>query len=75
MQTWIIAETDEPDDLLTQLDAWSNGGGPCCNEGAEIAELLRLAAAEIRRLQTSVSTVQRDGEYVNAAIGTAEAGL
>jgi len=40
-------------ELLTQLDEWANGGGPVCNEGAEIAELMRLAAAEIRRLTTA----------------------
>ena len=49
-------------DLLKKLDEWANGGGPICNEGAEIAELMRLAAAEIRRLQTSVSTVQRHSD-------------
>jgi hypothetical protein len=41
-------------DLLTQLDDWANGGGPICNEGAEIAELMRLAAAEIRRLSPQI---------------------
>ena len=41
-------------DLLKQLDEWASGGGPICNEGAEIAELIRLAAAEIRRLSPQI---------------------
>jgi hypothetical protein len=60
-------------ELLTAIDNWQPYENP--NAFGYTAELLRLAAVEIRRLQTSVSTVQRDGEYVNAAIGTAEAGL
>ena len=55
-------------ELLTKLDSWRN-----CRCDEYTLELIREAAAEIRRLQTSVSTVQRDGEYVNEAIGTAEA--
>ena len=40
-------------ELLKELDDWASGGGPVCNEGAEIAELMRLAAAEIRRLASA----------------------
>ena len=60
-------------ELLESKDNWQPYENP--NAFGYTAELLRLAAAEIRRLQTSVSTVQWDGKCVNAAIGTAEAGL
>jgi hypothetical protein len=36
-------------ELLTELNDWADGGGPACNEGAEIADLMRAAAAEIQR--------------------------
>jgi hypothetical protein len=56
-------------ELLTALDNWT----PWWDSEATVS-IMQLAAAEIRRLQTSVSTVQREGEYVNMAIGTAETG-
>ena len=34
-----------------ELQEWSDGGGPCCNEGREIADLMARAKAELDRLQ------------------------
>jgi hypothetical protein len=62
-------------ELLTALDDLASRQTRTKGMPNETERLLRLAAAKIRQLQTGMSTVQRDREYVNSAIGTAEAGL
>jgi hypothetical protein len=65
-------------DLLTALDNFPRPGS--YDEAlTEASRLMQLAAAEIRRLQTSVSTVQRhDDETLDALVdlirGEMEAG-
>ena len=37
-----------------ELQEWSDGGGPCCNEGREIADLMARAKAKIERLTEAI---------------------
>jgi len=60
-------------DLLRALEAW--GARPAANsEWMEASRIMRLAAAEIRRLETMLDRIQ-DGRYQRILGAETEAGL
>jgi hypothetical protein len=63
---FFFTEGGSMNDLLDRLTEWGEGGGPICNEGAEIAELLIEARNEIvllRKLVDAVNVSHSHGVY------------